>query len=108
MAEHAVGGVQPVNTELLGVLWLICQEQLQSTAVRLGLLDVKDMVDLEVKSQPFGLVLALVGYQFSLDDFADCCAEISAGSTRASPEPSSGGHTTRSSWLRCSTLDTAR
>ena len=47
------GVVQAVNTELLCVHWLVSPEQLnvaRRTAVRLGLLESKDMIDLEVKS----------------------------------------------------------
>ena len=46
----AVGVVQPFNTKL----WLICPEQLNNercTAVRLGLLEFENMIDLKVKLQ---------------------------------------------------------
>ena len=52
IADVTHGVVYPVNTKLLCVLWLVSPGQLnvaRRIAVRLGLLEFKDMIDLDVK-----------------------------------------------------------
>ena len=58
--------VELVDTELLGVLWLVSPYELDvagGTAIVL--------VNLQAKPEPLGLVLSLIGHQLPLDDSAE-------------------------------------
>ena len=60
------GIVQTVNGELLGILGLVSPEEFNiagGTVVILGLFEMHDVIDLQVKPEPLGLVLALVGHE---------------------------------------------
>lgn len=70
----AFGIVQAVDTKLLGILGLVDPEELDvagGTAVIVRRLELQDVVDLQVKPEPLGLVLALVGHQLPLNGFAE-------------------------------------
>lgn len=70
IAGMALGVVQLIDAELLRVLWLVGPEELYvagGAVVILGLLELQDVVDLQVKphskAASLGSVLALVGHQ---------------------------------------------
>ncbi|MEW8546468.1 MAG: hypothetical protein AB2693_23365 [Candidatus Thiodiazotropha sp.] len=74
VAGVAPGVVQQVDAELLGFLWLISPEQRDvtcSTVVKMGLLELQDMVDLTVEPhETHSLILAFVDNQFIRDCLA--------------------------------------
>ena len=60
------GIVQMVNGELLGILGLVSPEEFNiagGTVVILGLFEMHDVTALQVKPEPLGLVLGLVGHE---------------------------------------------
>ena len=68
------GIVQRVNRELLCILGLVGPEDLNiagGTVVILGLFEMQNVIDLQVKPEPIGLVLALVGHELLCDGFVE-------------------------------------